>query len=89
MTDETYREESLMGQMLLRKVSYQHIHILYIEMIEKKQDVVAFSTKSFKETISDQALASQVLFCKDLNDLIIQAIPCHLEDRQILVDRGN
>ena len=75
MTDETYREESLMGQMLLRKVSYQHIHILYIEMIEKKQDVVAFSTKSFKETISDQALTSQVLFCKDLNDLIIQAIP--------------
>ena len=44
-------------------------------MIEKKQDVVAFSTKSFKETISDQALTSQVLFCKDLNDLIIQAIP--------------
>ena len=75
MTDETNREESLMGQMFLRRVSYQHIHILYIEMIEKTQDVLEFSTKSLKETISDQALASQVLFCKDLNDLIIQAIP--------------
>ena len=64
-----------MGQVLLGRVSYQHIHILYIEMIEKKQDVVAFSTKSFKETILDQALTSQVLSCKDLNDLIIQAIP--------------